>query len=179
MSPVEHHEAGIPSQQPGDWNIGEFCSAVTNIKTFLESLPHGRALPCLRGAEFVSPQWEHVSAAADHCGPHLSGKDAHSVRIALHSSMTWKVVLSGHPKSSCWGVCKEQTRKVLMSCWDEVRGNRREHCQIRGWWVTSTGCPEKLWLCHPWNYSRLGWTEVTWSSRKLPCPWHGVGWNNL
>lgn len=95
---------------------GEFCSAVTNTKSFLENLPHGRALPCLHGAGLVSPEWEHVPAAAAHCRPRLSGMDVCSVGIALHSGMTCQVVLPGHPKISSWGVRVEQTWKVLKSC---------------------------------------------------------------
>lgn len=28
----------------------------------------------------------------------------------------------------------------------------------RGWWDSGTSWPEKLWMSHPWKYSRLCWT---------------------
>uniref|UniRef100_A0A672U6S9 EGF-like domain-containing protein n=1 Tax=Strigops habroptila TaxID=2489341 RepID=A0A672U6S9_STRHB len=40
-----------------------------------------------------------------------------------------------------------------------------------------TGCPEKLWLPHPWQCSRPGWTQglgATCSSGRCPCPWQGL-----
>jgi len=44
-----------------------------------------------------------------------------------------------------------------------------------------TGCPEKLWIFHPWKCSRPGWMGPweAWSSIKSegwwPCMWQG-GW---
>jgi len=42
------------------------------------------------------------------------------------------------------------------------------------------GCPEKLWLPHPWKCSRPGWMGLgaTWSSGRCPCLWQG-GWSRM
>jgi len=38
------------------------------------------------------------------------------------------------------------------------------------------GCPEKLWMTHPWRNSRLGWMWpwAVWAGGVQPCPWQGV-----
>ena len=47
---------------------------------------------------------------------------------------------------------------------------------LRGQWVTSTGCPEKLWM--PWRHSRPGWMGpwTAWAGKWHLCPWQG-SWN--
>lgn len=49
-----------------------------------------------------------------------------------------------------------------------------------GWWGTKTGCPEKLWMPHPWKCSNHVWMGLwaTWSSWRCPCPWQ-AGWNHM
>ena len=54
---------------------------------------------------------------------------------------------------------------------------------IRGkWWGSGTGCPERLWMLHPWRCSRPGWMGpwAAWSSIKCggwwPCLWQR-GWS--
>jgi len=52
------------------------------------------------------------------------------------------------------------------------------------WWGAGTGCPERLWMLHPWRCSRPGWMRpwATWSSTRSggwwPCLWQG-DWNLL
>lgn len=46
-------------------------------------------------------------------------------------------------------------------------------------WVesnTEAGCPEKLWVLHPWRYSKPDWTwsSTAWGSRH--CSEQGLGW---
>jgi len=49
------------------------------------------------------------------------------------------------------------------------------------WWGAGTGCPERLWMPHPWRCSRPGWMGpwTAWSSIKCggwwPCLWRGIG----
>ena len=49
------------------------------------------------------------------------------------------------------------------------------------WWGAGTGCPDRLWMHHPWRCSRPGWMGpwAAWSSIKgvcwWPCLWQGVG----
>ena len=70
-----------------------------------------------------------------------------------------------------------------------VLSSRREHLiRCRGevlyqeWWVAGTGCPERLWMPHPWRRSWPGWMGpwATLSSTRsgvwLPCLGQG-GWN--
>ena len=42
-----------------------------------------------------------------------------------------------------------------------------------GWWSAGTGCPEKLWMPHPWRCSRPGWMGpwAAWSSIKCEGWW--------
>jgi len=28
---------------------------------------------------------------------------------------------------------------------------------LLNWWCTGTGCPERLWMPHPWRHTRQGW----------------------
>ncbi|NWS42612.1 CCM2L protein, partial [Probosciger aterrimus] len=45
------------------------------------------------------------------------------------------------------------------------------HCRPQ-----APGCPEELWLPHPWQCSRPGWTQglgASCSSGRCPCPWQG------
>ena len=48
---------------------------------------------------------------------------------------------------------------------------------FRGWWGSDMGCPEKLWMLHPWKCSRPGWVGswATWSGGWQACPWQGAG----
>jgi len=44
-----------------------------------------------------------------------------------------------------------------LQCWDLwllVQLIAKKH--LREWWGTGTGCPEKLWMPHPWRQSRPG-----------------------
>ena len=47
------------------------------------------------------------------------------------------------------------------------------------WWGAGTGCPERLWMPHPWRCSRPAWMGAwaAWSSIKWggwwPCLWWG------
>ena len=47
------------------------------------------------------------------------------------------------------------------------------------WWGAGTGCPDRLWMHHPWRCSRPGWMGpwAAWSSIKCggwqPCLWQG------
>lgn len=38
---------------------------------------------------------------------------------------------------------------------------------------TGVGCPEKLWVLHPWRRSGLGWTVQPELVEGQPCPWQG------
>ena len=47
------------------------------------------------------------------------------------------------------------------------------------WWGAGTGCPERLWMPHPWRCSRPGWMGpwAAWSSKWggwWPCPAGGL-----
>ena len=52
----------------------------------------------------------------------------------------------------------------------------------REWQGAGTGCPERLWMPHPWRCSRPGWMGpwAAWSSIRYegwwPCLWQG-GWS--
>lgn len=46
------------------------------------------------------------------------------------------------------------------------------------WWGAGTGCPKKLWLCHPWKRPRSGWTQLgaAWKVSR-PMAEGGTGWS--
>jgi len=50
------------------------------------------------------------------------------------------------------------------------------------WWGAGTGCPQRLWMLHPWRCSRPGWMGpwAAWSSIRYgglrPFLWEW-GWN--
>ena len=45
----------------------------------------------------------------------------------------------------------------------------------REWWGAGTGCPKRLWMLHPWRYSRSDWmgSWATWSGTRSRgwCPY--------
>lgn len=34
------------------------------------------------------------------------------------------------------------------------------------WWGTGAGCPDKLWMTHPWKYSVLDGLWAGWSNGR-------------
>ena len=50
------------------------------------------------------------------------------------------------------------------------------NCSLGGWGGLGTGCPEKLWLLHPWKCSRPGWMGLgaICGDGNCPWPWQGM-----
>lgn len=50
---------------------------------------------------------------------------------------------------------------------------------LRDWWGTGKGCPERLWIVHPWRHLRQGWMRLwtiwssTWFSSWQHFLWQG------
>ena len=107
-----------------------------------------------------------------------------------------KLFISGEWWSQWWsfqylnGAYKQEGSKLFERLDNSrTRGNGfklkegRFRLDIRGssllWerWGAGTGCPERLWVLHPWRCSRLGWMEpwAAWASIKWggwqPCLW--------
>ena len=58
----------------------------------------------------------------------------------------------------------------------DVRGS----FSLRGWWGTSTGCPEKLCVPHPWRCWRPDWMSPGQPDLQLiTLPTGGEGWNQM
>ena len=57
----------------------------------------------------------------------------------------------------------------------DTRGKFLFVCLLSKWWDAGTGCPERLWMTHPWRCLRPGWMgpsaiwSSTWSSSWQPC----------
>ena len=49
---------------------------------------------------------------------------------------------------------------------------------LRGWWGSGTVCPERLWVLHPWRFSRPGWMGPWVDCGWELCSWQGC-WNYM
>lgn len=54
--------------------------------------------------------------------------------------------------------------------WGAAEGWLHSSSVLWGWWGTGAGSPEKLWVPHPQQCSRLGWMRLwaIWSSVRFP-----------
>ena len=48
-----------------------------------------------------------------------------------------------------------------------TRRNHKLNSLLREWRHAGTGCPERLWMPHPWRSSRPGWMVSGWTLRDF------------
>uniref|UniRef100_A0A8B9GHS6 ADAM metallopeptidase domain 8 n=1 Tax=Amazona collaria TaxID=241587 RepID=A0A8B9GHS6_9PSIT len=75
--------------------------------------------------------------------------------------------------------CEHQVSGMAAGMEPPLRGGHQLPSRVQGLAPcrAGTGCPEKLWLPHPWQCSRPGWTQglgAPCSSGRCPCPWNWV-----
>lgn len=119
----------------------------------------------MEGLQPYCSRWSHCRSNKN--GNKIRGKRKHIANTG--SEITWNQVRQCSVCPSCLMGGKDLKIRF--------RSDIRKRFFSVGWWGTGTGRTEELWRHQAWKYSKSAWMWpwAVWSSRKCPCPRHGVG----